>query len=1088
MDIKSLADLKGLPNRKTFCKEDSENRLFLVTSGRGYRNSIILYGSRPSGKKVTIEVTGIYPYFDMRLNSYKEAYEATQNYYEDIYKIVEVPQYPLHGFQLQKNSYYRVYFKDIYSRMKCLMTLSNIQLAHDDRTYDYLEAFFRDNKINSAGYNILSKDITEYTICSPCDIKPYNGPYISDQCLIESWDIETSWTSEGHGIMKPGDPYEITTISLVYAWSNNPGPIVTYVLSLYNGPNSINFNGNEALLLIARSYISSLMKPDIRIAFNGSNFDWAMYLDRIKKYNLWNLIKEHFHLLTSSPEKVFKEVRIKIDAETNYTCKFVAMIPGTLDLDLQPIMYKKYPKQGIHAQSLNTYLKMAQLDLKNEISFKEMETIFQKSRAGINTWDLIGKINEYCRVDSIRPIQLLFKNNILVDKRELATMTYTSLFNSFYRADGNRVLNLLASYSDKFQLAIPMKEIGSPGTDFPGAWVAVPKLGLYKRPVSALDFNSLYPSVMITFNISPEMLIQNDQYEYYRDLGYSLHKVSPFEYRKNVNSPKEICPGGYFIRHRGALETVDKKLDREYLGILGYTVRFLLEARREVKKLMKPYEEIIQKGNVVTNDIQQQYSYYNAKQLGYKILANTFYGQTGSSFSPISSIVVAAGITQTGRSNIEFVRNYVESLGCSIVYGDTDSVYITCPENIYTEAEQAEEMIHIARQYITNVRDNIAKKLLEINGIGQMKMELEEVGLPSAFFGRKKYILQPHAQGISWNAPIMIRGLEPIRRGTASIIQGIEMQCIKNILIPGQGDIMSCVSSGIRDLKEKINAANFHDIIKTMTYREDKKNISINLFVSRMKKRIEILLSMGLSELCPLFNIQNGDKISYIIMKQKPDPYGRNVHMKIGECMELPEIFKLPPDIMEKVLSYDNLCPEIDRDYYIQGSLAFFARLLNGTITVTKELSDFSTYLEYDKFRIRESMNYIQNNFIEKTAFGHKDIKMEANIQGISEHTLVLLKHINDGPILDTLHNQISHLRLVKVSDILNVQKNYDPEYFMKIDINSEIDKIKEIKKLVISAYEANDIRNLDKSITEWINIKAIIDTKSLMRSIYSPI
>src|SRR5208282_5521182 len=76
------------------------------------------------------------------------------------------------------------------------------------------------------------------------------------------------------------------------------------------------------------------------------------------------------------------------------------------------------------------------------------------------------------------------------------------------------------------------------------------------------------------------------------------------------------------------------------------------------------------------------YNYYNSKQLALKVFMNTFYGETGNSLSPFFIKQVAGGITTYGQKNIKMVKAYVESKGCDVKYGDTDSLYVSPPEAV----------------------------------------------------------------------------------------------------------------------------------------------------------------------------------------------------------------------------------------------------------------------------------------------------------------------------------------------------------------------------------------------------------------------
>jgi DNA polymerase elongation subunit (family B) len=74
------------------------------------------------------------------------------------------------------------------------------------------------------------------------------------------------------------------------------------------------------------------------------------------------------------------------------------------------------------------------------------------------------------------------------------------------------------------------------------------------------------------------------------------------------------------------------------------------------------------------------YNCLNSKQFALKVYMNTFYGEAGNSKSPFFLRELAGGITSAGQYNIDLVAKFVSGKGFGIKYGDTDSLYLTCPD------------------------------------------------------------------------------------------------------------------------------------------------------------------------------------------------------------------------------------------------------------------------------------------------------------------------------------------------------------------------------------------------------------------------
>jgi DNA polymerase elongation subunit (family B) len=147
----------------------------------------------------------------------------------------------------------------------------------------------------------------------------------------------------------------------------------------------------------------------------------------------------------------------------------------------------------------------------------------------------IHEIVNYCIIDALRCQELIVKRNVINDYREVASIAYVSLFDTHYRANGMRVRNLLGAYAAKRNMLFSTisckdKENGK----YPGAYVFPPKKGIEnKRPVTGLDFASLYPSLIMAYNLSPEKIILSEgEADNVQRNGKRLYKIEfPFNGR-----------------------------------------------------------------------------------------------------------------------------------------------------------------------------------------------------------------------------------------------------------------------------------------------------------------------------------------------------------------------------------------------------------------------------------------------------------------------------------------------------------------------------------------------------------------------------
>jgi DNA polymerase elongation subunit (family B) len=145
------------------------------------------------------------------------------------------------------------------------------------------------------------------------------------------------------------------------------------------------------------------------------------------------------------------------------------------------------------------------------------------------------KVANYCIIDALRCQELLVKLSQINDYREVVSIAHVSLFDSHYHANGMKVRNLLGTYAFKRDMVFSTRvceniEKGK----YPGAYVFPPKKGIEsRRPVTGLDFASLYLSLIMAYNLSPDKIIlTHGEADIAEKNGNILHKIEfPFNNR-----------------------------------------------------------------------------------------------------------------------------------------------------------------------------------------------------------------------------------------------------------------------------------------------------------------------------------------------------------------------------------------------------------------------------------------------------------------------------------------------------------------------------------------------------------------------------
>jgi DNA polymerase delta subunit 1 len=256
-------------------------------------------------------------------------------------------------------------------------------------------------------------------------------------------------------------------------------------------------------------------------------------------------------------------------------------------------------------------------------------------------------INKYCVQDCALVNKLAHRLDFVTQRMALANVSSVPFEYIIFRGQGIKALSLFARRCKDFGYLIEDKIIAKEVADvggkigYEGACVFEPIADFYDVPIVTVDFNSLYPSVLISHDISHETLVTDEQYmnlpEYhYRRITYNetVNKVVTDKIVTNIYATLK--------------ENVDEKGNQiagKY-GIVGTILSSLLSERKVAKKKMKQIPEMRQ--------------IYNGQQLALKITANSIYGQIGSGVSAIGCIPMAASTTAGGRRLLKLAKEHVE--------------------------------------------------------------------------------------------------------------------------------------------------------------------------------------------------------------------------------------------------------------------------------------------------------------------------------------------------------------------------------------------------------------------------------------------
>lgn len=435
-----------------------------------------------------------------------------------------------------------------------------------------------------------------------------------------------------------------------------------------------------------------------------------------------------------------------------------------------------------------------------------------------------ARIAKYCIQDCDLVLTLMAKLDTIVNARGMADVCKVPMEYVLRRGQGIKIFSAVLYYASQRNQILRVQESLDGDTGYEGAIVISPKIGMYlDQPISVLDFNSLYPTNMIAYNISPDTLVsvrvfdeegnridsqcegyKKESFEKLEAAGYVLDEIEYDNKQDDKIVGKTICT------------YAQRKEDQEItIGVLPKTLEILLKKRKEFKEKMEDEEQYD----------EAQRSVFNGLQLAYKVVANSVYGQTGSRTSPIRKLCVAASTTSAGRKALGIARRVVETeFGAEVVYGDTDSIFVKFPTKDLAES----------------IRLGIdAGKRITSQCRRPYKIAYEKTFYPFILFCRKRYVGMMFEEDPNIKPKRKSMGIVLKRRDNAPIVKDVFGGAL-DILMQDR-DVKKAqkfVNQKLLDILE--NKVPLEKYIVTKSLRDDYKNpaqIAHRVLADRMAKR-----------------------------------------------------------------------------------------------------------------------------------------------------------------------------------------------------------------------------------------------------------
>jgi DNA polymerase I len=479
---------------------------------------------------------------------------------------------------------------------------------------------------------------------------------------------------------------------------------------------------SEKEMLLEFSKLLKEKHVDILATYNGDLFDIPYLLARAKRLGT----KIQIGRSTVEPKTIKRGIR----AATH--------VPGRVHLDVYAAVSFL---EAIGAVSLP---RMTLGKVYEEFMGKTKEDI--KKHEIWKAWDNGGpeleKLASYSRSDSVACYELA--KYVLPLELELSSVAGTTLFSTSRATASQLVEALLIRYAYDNDETIPNKpkseEVAARSMHpIKGAFVKEPEPGLYEN-IAALDFRSLYPTIITSHNVDPSALECN------------------------------CCGkcGDAFTSPTG------QRFCREHEGLIPKMLKHVLKARAKVTSEMSKLDKKSEEHRALA-----------ARRQSLKILANATYGYTVYPRARWYSRECGESTTAWGRHYIQEVMKKATDAGFNVIYGDTDSIIFEFKKN--------------REDSVKEFKDGINAELP-----GEMELELEDIYPRGIFVAKKtektgakkKYAL------INREGSIKIRGFELVRRDWSSVAKNTQRRVLETLL--KEGDVnkaVEIVRSTIEELK-----------------------------------------------------------------------------------------------------------------------------------------------------------------------------------------------------------------------------------------------------------------------------------------------